>query len=136
MRIEAEAWVAARADQVDACGHRQVVRNGYLPERRVMTGIGMLPIRQPKIEDRRPADQREAFDRRILPPYLRRTQRLDETIPWMYLDGISTKDMSEPLESLLGPADQGVSASTVSRLAAAWQKQYADWNKRSLADKW
>ena len=132
VRIEAEAWVAARADQVDAQGHRQVVRNGYLPERHVMTGIGMLPIRQPRVEDRRPADQREAFDRKILPPYLRRTQSLDEAIPWMYLYGISTNDMSEPLESLLGPAAKGVSASTVSRLVAAWQKQYADWNKRSL----
>ena len=135
VRIEAEAWVAARADQVDAQGHRQVGRNGYLPERHVMTGIGMLPIRQPRVEDRRPADQREAFDRKILPPYLRRTQSLDEAIPWMYLYGISTNDMSEPLESLLGPAAKGVSASTVSRLVAAWQKQYADWNKRSLADK-
>ena len=135
VRIEAEAWVAARADQVDGQGHRQVVRNGYLPQRSVMTGIGMLPVRQPRVEDHRPVDRREIFERKILPPYLRRTQSLDEAIPWMYLYGISTNDMSEPLEVLMGPAFKGVSPSTVSRLVEFWQKEYADWNKRSLADK-
>jgi putative transposase len=135
IQMEAEAWIAARADQVDAQGHRLVVRNGYLPEREVMTGIGMVPVRQPRVKDRRPVGQREAFDRKILPPYLRRTQSVDEAIPWMYLYGISTNNMSEPLEALLGPSGRGVSASTVSRLAELWQKEYAQWNKRSLAEK-
>ncbi len=67
VQMEAEAWIAARADQVDAQGHRLVVRNGYLPEREVMTGIGMVPVRQPRVRDRRPVGQREAFDRKILP---------------------------------------------------------------------
>ena len=135
IQMEAEAWIAARADQVDAQGHRLVVRNGYLPEREVMTGIGMVPVRQPRVKDRRPVGQREVFDRKILPPYLRRTQSVDEAIPWMYLHGISTNNMSEPLEALLGPSGRGVSASTVSRLAELWQKEYAQWNKRSLAEK-
>ena len=135
VQMEAEAWIAARADQVDAQGHRLVVRNGYLPEREVMTGIGMVPVRQPRVKDRRPVGQREVFDRKILPPYLRRTQSVDEAIPWMYLHGISTNNMSEPLEALLGPSGRGVSASTVSRLAELWQKEYAQWNKRSLAEK-
>ena len=135
IQMEAEAWIAARADQVDAQGHRLVVRNGYLPEREVMTGIGMVPVRQPRVKDRRPVGQREVFDRKILPPYLRRTQSVDEAIPWMYLYGISTNNMSEPLEALLGPSGRGVSASTVSRLAELWQKEYAQWNKRSLAEK-
>ncbi len=135
IQMEAEAWIAARANQVDAQGHRLVVRNGYLPEREVMTGIGMVPVRQPRVRDRRPVGQREVFDRKILPPYLRRTQSVDEAIPWMYLHGISTNNMSEPLEALLGPSGRGVSASTVSRLAELWQKEYAQWNKRSLAEK-
>lgn len=135
IQMEAEAWIAARANQVDAQGHRLVVRNGYLPEREVMTGIGMVPVRQPRVKDRRPVGQREVFDRKILPPYLRRTQSVDEAIPWMYLYGISTNNMSEPLEALLGPSGRGVSASTVSRLAELWQKEYAQWNKRSLAEK-
>ena len=135
VQMEAEAWIAARANQVDAQGHRLVVRNGYLPEREVMTGIGMVPVRQPRVRDRRPVGQREAFDRKILPPYLRRTQSVDEAIPWMYLYGISTNDMSEALEALLGPSGRGVSASTVSRMTELWQKEHAQWNKRSLAEK-
>ena len=118
VQIEAEQWLVARADQVDAQGRRQVVRNGYLPQRQVLTGIGPIPVRQPRIEDRRPAAEREKFDRKILPPYLRRAQSRDEAIPWMDLYGISTHDMAEPLEVLLGPAAKGVSATTVSRLAA------------------
>ncbi len=135
VQIEAEQWIAARVEQLDARGHRQVVRNGYLPERLVMTGIGMIPIRQPRVEDRRPGDQREIFDRKILPAYLRRTQSLDDAIPWMYLYGISTNDMSEPLTALLGPAAKGVSASTVSRLVEKWKQEYTGWNQRSLMGK-
>lgn len=134
VQIEAEQWIAARADQLDAQGHRQVVRNGYLPQRQVLTGIGPVAVRQPRIADRRPADQREVFERKILPPYLRRTQSLDEAIPWMYLYGISTNDMAEPLEALLGPAAKGLSAATVARLVEGWKQEYADWNQRSLAD--
>ena len=106
VQIEAEEWLAARAEQVDQQGHRLVVRHGYLPERQVMTGIGLVAIQPPRIADRRPRDQREKLDRKILPPYLRRTSSLDEAIPWMYLYGISTNDMSEPLTALLGPAAQ------------------------------
>ena len=135
VQIEAEEWLAARAEQVDQQGHRLVVRHGYLPERQVMTGIGLVAIQPPRIADRRPRDQREKLDRKILPPYLRRTSSLDEAIPWMYLYGISTNDMSEPLEALLGPAAKGLSPSTVSRLVEVWQQEYAGWNHRSLADR-
>jgi transposase-like protein len=135
IQMEVEAWIVARADQVDAQGHRLVVRNGYLPEREVMTGIGMVPVRQPRVKDRRPVGQREVFDRKILPPYLRRTQSVDEAIPWMYLYGISTNDMGEAMEALLGPSGRGVSASTVSRMTQWWQEEHAQWNKRSLAKK-
>ncbi len=135
VQIEAQQWIEARADQLDAQGHRQVVRNGYLPERTVLTGIGAVAIKQPRIEDRRPEGQREKFDRKILPPYLRRTQSLDEAIPWMYLYGISTNDMAEPLKTLLGTAAKGISAATVSRLLESWKQEYAGWNQRSLADK-
>ena len=135
VQIEAEQWLVARADQVDAQVRRQVVRNGYLPQRQVLTGIGPIPVRQPRIEDRRPAAEREKFDRKILPPYLRRAQSLDEAIPWMYLYGISTNDMAEPLAALLGPAAKDLSAATVTRLLEGWKKEYADWNQRSLAGK-
>ena len=134
VQMEAAQWIAARADQVDEDGHRQVVRNGYSPQRQVLTGLGPVGVRQPRIADRRPSLQREKFDRKILPPYLRRTPSLDEAIPWMYLYGISTNDMTESLEALLGPAAKGVPPTTVSRRVEIWKQEYAGWNQRSLAD--
>ena len=135
VKAEAAQWIAQRSDLRDAHGHRLVVANGYLPERQVLTGIGPVSIKQPRIEDRRPADQREKLDRRILPAYLRRTSSIDEAIPWMYLYGISTNDMGDSLKALLGPAIEHLSPNTVSRLVSQWQTQYAHWNQRSLADK-
>ena len=135
VQMEAGQWLAERSGLRDEHGRRLVVANGYLPERQILTGIGPVPVKQPRIEDRRPADQREKLHRRILPPYLRRTTRVDEAIPWMYLYGISTNDMGDSLQALLGPAAADLSSSTVSRLVSQWQEQYADWNQRSLADK-
>ncbi len=96
--------MAQRGDLRDEHGHRLVVANGFLPERQVMTGIGAVPIGQPRIEDRRPADQREKLNRRIRPPYLRRTSSMDEAIPWMDLYGISAHDVGDSIKALLGPA--------------------------------
>ena len=135
VQAEARAWLDARASLRDEHGRRLVVANGYLPEREVLTGIGPVSVRQPRIADRRPAEQREKLDRKILPPYLRRTTRIDEAIPWMYLYGISTNDMGDSLKALLGPAIEHVSPSTISRLVSQWQEQYAQWNKRSLTGK-
>ena len=135
VQAEAAQWIAERSNLRDQHGHRLVVANGYLPERQILTGIGTVPIKQPRIEDRRPADQREKLNRRILPPYLRRTSSIDEAIPWMYLYGISTNDMGDSLKALLGPAIEHLSPNTVTRLVSQWQAQYAHWNQRSLADK-
>ena len=135
VKAEARQWISERADLLDADGHRLVVANGYLPERQILTGIGTVSIKQPRVEDRRPVDQREKLTRKILPPYLRRTSSIDEAIPWMYLYGISTNDMGDSLKALLGPAIEHLSASTVSRLVSQWQAEYAGWNQRSVKDK-
>lgn len=92
-------------------------------------------VRQRRIEDRRPAGQRDIFDRKIVPPYLRRTQSLDEAIAWMYLYGISTHDLAKSLEALRGPVAKGVSPMTVAQLVDSWKPEYADWNQCSLAGK-
>ena len=96
--------MAQRGDLRDEHGHRLVVANGFLPERQVVTAIGSVPIRQPRIEDRRSADQREKLNRRKRPPYPRRTSSLDEAIPWMDLYGISAHDVGDSIKALLGPA--------------------------------
>lgn len=135
--IEAEvaAWIEAHAHLKDPSGKRLVVRNGYLPEREIQTGLGDVKVRQPRVHDRRPDGQAIRFTSAILPPYLRRTKSLEELIPWLYLKGVSTGDFSEALQALLGPGAPGLSATTVTRLKTSWEGEFEAWNKRSLAGK-
>jgi putative transposase len=135
--IEAEVaeWIERHESCRDAQGHRQVVRNGHLPERTLATGIGQVEVQQPRVHDRRAADQREKFSSAILPPYLRKTKSMEELIPWLYLKGVSTGDFSEALTALLGPQAKGLSASTITRLKGIWEQEHQDWSKRSLAGK-
>ena len=135
VRDEVARYLADRAEIVDADGHQQVVRNGYLPNRDVMTGIGSVEVHQPRVRDRRPPEEREKFTSSILPPYLRKTKSMEELLPWLYLKGISTGDFGEALQALLGENAKGLSATTVTRLKSIWEKEYQDWSKRSLADK-
>lgn len=133
--IEAEVadWIDRHQDCRDAAGHRQVVRNGHLPERTITTGVGPVTVQQPRVHDRRPAEQRAKFSSAILPPYLRKTKSIEELLPWLYLKGVSTGDFSEALAALLGPDAKGLSATTITRLKGLWEQEYADWSKRSLA---
>jgi transposase-like protein len=135
--VEAEvaAWIDGRAHLKDQAGRQQVVRNGHLPERSIQTGIGPVEVKQPRVRDRRPADQREAFTSAILPPYLRKTKSLEGLIPWLYLKGVSTGDFSEALQALLGPEAPGLSAATITRLKAVWEAEHEAWARRSLAGK-
>jgi putative transposase len=130
---EVHEWLGARVDLIDDQGHRLVVRNGHLPERTILTGIGPVAVRQPRVHDRRSQEEREVFSSKILPPYLRKTKSLEELIPWLYLKGISTGDFQEALAALVGPECPGLSANTIVRLKSVWQEEYDVWSKRSLA---
>ncbi len=132
---EVEAWVAERAELCDSNGRHLVVRNGYLPERKIATGVGEVAVTQPRVRDRRAAGEAEKFTSTILPPYLRKTKSIEELIPWLYLKGISTGDFSEALAALLGENAKGLSAATVARLKKVWEDEYDQSSKRSLADK-
>ena len=135
--IEAEVaeWIDSHQHLQDEQGHRQVVRNGHLPKRTLMTGVGSVEVEQPRVLDRRPAEQAEPFSSKILPPYLRKTKSIEELIPWLYLKGISTGDFSEALAALVGPEAKGLSASTITRLKEVWQEEFQQWNQRSLEGK-
>ena len=135
IEAEIQVYLGDRAEVVDAAGHRQVVRNGFLPSRTLQTPLGEVPVRQPRVRDRRPAATRETFRSAILPPYLRKTKSLEDLLPWLYLKGISTGDFSEALAALLGPDAPGVSASTITRLKTVWEHELATWQGRSLADR-
>ena len=132
---EVDDWLAERANLRDEQGRRQVVRNGFLPKRKITTGVGPVEVQQPRVRDRRPADQAEPFTSKILPPYLRKTKSIEELIPWLYLKGISTGDFSEALKALVGPDCPGLSATTVTRLKSVWEEEFQEWNKRSLEGK-
>jgi len=107
--VEAEVadYLAVRSHITDARGHRQVVRNGHLPTREILTGVGKIEVTQPRVHDRREPGEREKFTSKFLPPYLRKAKNMEELIPWLYLKGISTSDMSEALQALVGPAAAG-----------------------------
>jgi putative transposase len=132
--IEAEVveWIEEHQHLTDERGRRQVVRNGYLPERKVVTGLGEVAIEQPRVHDRRPPDLREHFSSKLLPPYLRKTKSIEELIPYLYLKGISTGGFHEALAAILGPDCPGLSATTVTRLKTVWEQEYRDWSSRSL----
>ena len=135
IEAEVDEWIAERQHLLDENGHRQVVRNGRLPRRKITTGVGQVEIEQPRVRDNRPPADREKFTSKLLPPYLRKTKSIDELLPWLYLKGISTSDFNEALQSLLGAECPGLSASTVTRLIGQWQEEYKGWSKRSLTEK-
>jgi putative transposase len=135
IQAEVADWIASHSHIKDLAGHRQVVRNGHLPERTIQTGLGDILIQQPRVHDRRPVGQRIKFTSSILPPYLKRTKSLDELLPWLYLKGVSTGDFSEALAALLGVDAPGLSATTITRLKAAWEVEFEAWSKRSLKGK-
>ena len=132
--IEAEVteFLARHADKHDAVGRQRLVRNGYLPERTIQTGIGDVPVKAPRVRDR--AGELR-FSSSILPPYLRRTKTIEELLPWLYLKGISTGGFAEALATLLGRDAPGLSAGTISRLKTVWQEEHAHWESRSLTHK-
>ncbi|QZZ19890.1 IS256 family transposase [Leptothermofonsia sichuanensis E412] len=133
VEAELQEFLAQYKDLKDEQGRKAVVRNGYLPERTIVTGVGEVEIQVPKVRDRTHSGIK--FNSSLLPPYLKRAQSVEEVLPWLYLKGISTGDFSEALASLLGAQAQGLSASTISRLKAKWLEEHQQWQKRSLAGK-
>jgi len=134
---EVAEYIGCHAQVRDSEGHRLVVRNGYLPTRQIQTGLGLVEVQAPRVNDRRvdAKGERIRFSSQILPPYLRRTKSLDELIPWLYLRGVSTGDFTEALQALLGPQAPGLSATNIVRLKESWQQEWKTWSKQSLAEK-
>ena len=113
-------------------GRRAVVRNGTLPEREILTAVGPVPVQVPKVRDRSGAGVK--FNSALAPPYVRRSARVAAALPWLYLKGISSGDLGEALEVLVGEGAKGLSAAALSRLKAQWSEEYQGWSRRSLAE--
>ncbi|HBG96010.1 MAG TPA: IS256 family transposase [Chromatiaceae bacterium] len=132
--IEAElaTLLAAFADHKLEDGRARLVRHGHLPEREILTGIGPVAVKVPRVRDRKPGADKITFTPSILPRYLRKAKSVEELLPWLYLKGVSTGDFSEALAALLGPHVKGLSAKTITRLKADWWSEYEAWEKRDL----
>jgi len=136
--VEAEvaALLSAHADKLTEDGRARLVRHGHLPERKMMTGIGPVAVRCPRVRDRvGEGSDRIRFSSAILPPYARRSKSLEVLIPILYLKGVSTGDFEEALIALLGKNAGGLSAATVGRLKEVWSAEHARWSQRDLSAK-
>jgi transposase-like protein len=128
--------LSAHADKLTEDGRARLVRHGHLPERKMMTGIGPVAVRCPRVRDRvGEGSDRIRFSSAILPPYARRSKSLEVLIPILYLKGVSTGDFEEALIALLGKNAGGLSAATVGRLKEVWSAEHARWSQRDLSAK-
>ena len=135
LAAEVTGYVDQFVDEVDENGHRLVVRNGYHEPREVHTAAGVVPVRQPRVNDRRvdpETGERARFSSSILPAWARKSPGVAEVLPLLYLHGLSTSDFGPALEQFLGSA-AGLSATTITRLTVEWQDEAKAFNQRSLA---
>ena len=136
LRAEVAAYVEAHADQVDEDGHRLVVRNGHHEPREVSTAAGAVPVRAPRVNDKRideATGKRRRFSSAILPAWSRKSPRVAQVLPLLYLHGLSSRDFVPALEQFLGSA-AGLSAKTVTRLTEQWHDEASTFARRSLAE--
>ena len=134
---EVDEFVSKYQPIKDEDGHRIVVRNGYLPERALITGLGPIKIKQPRARIKSDEKREEIgkFTSKILPGYMRKIPSVDNLIPVLYLKGISTNDFSTALRAILGEGAKGLSATNIVRLKKIWEDEYREWAKRDLSGK-
>ncbi len=129
-----EAFIEHHRDRRDEQGNRLVVKNGTLPTREILTGAGPIDVTQGRVRDNSPCPaDRVRFEPGILPTYLRKSNAIEELIPWLYLKGISTGDFGEALQALVGERAKGLSANVVTRPKEQWADEYDEWCKRDLS---
>jgi putative transposase len=131
VEAELQVFLGAYTKVTDLRGRQTVVRNGYLPEREIVTGVGNVAVKIPKVRDR--SGGKIKFNSSLVPPYVRKAKRVESALPWLYLRGISTGDMQSALSVLLGDDAKGLSPAVVSRLKAQWAEDYLAWNRRDLS---
>jgi len=136
LEAEVAAYLERYRDERDERGHALVVRNGRARPRKITLGSGTVEIQAPRVNDRRVVDgERQRFTSRILPPYMRRSPKVAEVLPILYLRGLSTGDFQEALPALLGEDAAGLSPSAISRLIGVWEEEYRSFRRRDLSDR-
>ncbi len=129
LEFEVESYIQEHTRVVDADGHRLVVRNGYGKSRSVTTSCGDIEVRTPRVDDRR---EGKKFLSKILPPYLRRSPKVESLLPLLYLKGISTGKFEDTLRDFLGEGSAGLSAASIVKLKSNWEKEFAEWNDSAI----
>lgn len=132
VKAEVEAFLSKHNQSEGAA---RFVRNGYLPEREIQTGIGGIAVAVPRVRDRDSASDGIHFSSSIIPKYLRRSGSMNDLLPLLYLKGISTNDFVEALTPLVGANAKNLSPGVISRLKTTWEDEYKVWKKRSLKGK-
>ena len=135
LEAEVSAYVAAHVNEIDERGRRLVVRNGHAEPRQVLTSAGAVAVRAPRVNDKRVDDatgERRRFSSAILPAWCRKSPKITEVLPLLYLHGLSSKDFAPALEGFLG-TDAGLSAATITRLTVQWQDDARRFADRDLS---
>jgi putative transposase len=135
LEAEVDAYLAELVDQRDERGRRLVVRNGHAEPRQVTTSAGAVTVRAPRVNDKRTdpvTGERKRFSSAIVPPWCRRSPKVAEVLPLLYLHGLSSGDFAPALEAFLGSA-AGLSPATITRLTAQWQDEAKVFNDRDLS---
>lgn len=135
IEIEFQDFLAKHAALLTAKNKARIVRNGYLPERKITTGIGSINVKIPRNRDRNEGKDKINFTSSIVPKHLRRSASIEELLPLLYLKGISTNDFQQVLQPLLGEKAKNISAGVISKLKSNWEQDYIKWNKRELSNK-
>jgi putative transposase len=133
LEAEVEAYIEAAKDQRDEDGRALVVRNGHAREREILLGAGKVEVKAPRVNDRRvdQTGERRRFKSMILPPYMRRSPKVTEVLPLLYLHGLSSGDFVPALEEFFG-SEAGLSAAAITRLTEHWQQQRELFMARDL----
>ena len=136
LEAEVDGYVTSLSDERDDQGHRLVVRNGHAVARSLVTGAGPIEVRAPRVDDRRVDEvtgEKLRFRSSILPPWARKSPKVAEVLPLMYLHGMSSGDFVPALEEFFGSA-AGLAASVITRLTTDWQIERDQFAHRSLKD--
>ncbi|WP_372452776.1 transposase, partial [Pseudonocardia nigra] len=118
LQAEVDAYIAQFAAERDEAGRRLVVRNGSHQPRAVLTSAGAVQVRAPRVNDRRldpDTGERMRFSSAILPPWCRKTPKINEVLPLLYLHGLSSGDFGPALGQFLG-SSAGLSASVITKM--------------------
>lgn len=137
LELEVNEFLNKYSGLKDEAGKQAVVRNGYSPSREIMTGIGNLEVKQPRVDDRKVRTNKKevVFTSEILPKYIRRIPSIDNLLPVLYLKGISTSAFPVALEAILGKNARNLSSNVIVGLKSKWKEEYEEWSKRDLSKK-